>query len=96
VVQWDVVEDLGADIGQGAGLVAPIAAALGAADADNCPIEPFIAVATLHGWAHRCDLFALQDAAGTVARVPRLRKTRSPLIGRLPPPARPTSTVLGG
>jgi 4-hydroxy 2-oxovalerate aldolase len=38
------------------------------AGAGNCPIEPFIAAATLRGWGHRCDLFALQDAAETLVR----------------------------
>jgi 4-hydroxy 2-oxovalerate aldolase len=34
----------------------------------NCPIEPFIAVADINRWEHRCNLFALQDAADDIVR----------------------------
>ena len=38
------------------------------AGAGNCPIEPFVAVADLYGWNHRCDVFKLQDAADDLVR----------------------------
>ncbi|MEZ3161603.1 4-hydroxy-2-oxovalerate aldolase [Microbacterium sp. BWT-B31] len=38
------------------------------AGAGNTPIEPFVAVAKLHGWEPRADLFALQDAADDLVR----------------------------
>jgi 4-hydroxy-2-oxovalerate aldolase len=50
------------------------------AGAGNCPIEPFVAVADLHGWKHNGELFALQDAADDVvsgrARLSRIRAPR--------------------
>jgi 4-hydroxy 2-oxovalerate aldolase len=38
------------------------------AGAGNCPIEAFVAVADIYGWDHRCDVFALQDAADDIVR----------------------------
>ena len=38
------------------------------AGAGNCPMGAFAAAATLDGWQHGCDLFALQDAAEDLVR----------------------------
>ncbi len=68
------------------------------AGAGNCPIEPFVAVATLNGWKHHCDLFRTagrrRRPRPTAAGPPRSGGPRNPdprvrrRIFQLPPPRR--------